>query len=148
MSTSEPKPVTDEGIWIALLSMNTDPLFFDRHVARGAGLDDLLIDRCFVLSIVVGLSVKHLTQRSVANLGWRDVRFHHPVYPGDTLYAESEVVAVRSSSSRPDQGIVTVRTCGRNQRSDPVVSYERMFLTQTRQARERSGVGASPAASR
>jgi len=121
--------LADESLWMALLSMSSDPMSFDRHAAKGAGLADLLVEPTFVLSTVLGLSVMHTTQRAVANLGWHDVRFHHPVHPGDTLYAETEVIETRRSVSRPNQGVVRVRTYGRNQRDQLVVSYERSFLT-------------------
>jgi len=67
------------------------------------------------LAILVGMSVRDVSQRAVANLGWKEIRLTAPVFSGDTLYAESEVLDKRESHSRPQQGIVTVKTSGRNQ---------------------------------
>ena len=136
--------LADEGVWIALLSMNRDPVFFDRNFARKAGLTDLLIDSCFILSTVLGLSVKYTTERAVANLGWRDVRWYYPVHPGDTIYAETEILDVRPSASRAGQGIVGVRTVGLNQRGEVVLTYERSFLTYSRINPARDRVMARP----
>ncbi len=128
--------LADEAISLALVSLNRDPLHFDRHLARFRGLPDILVDPGLLFAITLGLSVRHTTQRSVANLGWKDARLHHPAHPGDTLYAETEVVSVRRSASRPGQGIVGVRTLGRNERDQVVASFERSFLIKDRTSRE------------
>jgi itaconyl-CoA hydratase len=80
------------------------------------------------LSIVVGMSVSDVSYKAVANLGWTDIRLTAPVYVGDTLYAESEVVAKRESQSRPTHGIVTVRTRGRTQAGTTVITFDRTVL--------------------
>ena len=131
--------VADEAIMLALASLSRNPLHIDRHAAQGSGLPDLLIDPGLLFAITLGLSVKHTTQRSVANLGWIDARLHHPALPGDTLYAETEVLGVRCSSSRPGQGIVTVRTLSRNQRDQVVASFQRSFLITDRASRDVGG---------
>jgi acyl dehydratase len=84
------------------------------------------------LSIVAGMSVADVSQKAIANLGWTDIKLTHPVFAGDTLYAESEVLAKRESKSRPDAGIVTVRTVGKNQAGDVVCSFDRTILVQRR----------------
>lgn len=122
----------DESIWMSLLSMRQGGAYQDMTAARTMGLPDILVDETFVISTVLGLGVKHATQKSVANLGWRDIRFWHPVYPGDTVYSESRVTDVRLSQSRPGQGIVSLETTGRNQRDEVVATYQRSFLTYCR----------------
>ena len=77
---------------------------------------------------MVGMSVSDLSQKAVANLGWDNIKMTHPMFPGDTLYAESEVLEKRESSSRPEQGIVTVKTIGKNQRGTVVCTFNRTML--------------------
>ena len=77
---------------------------------------------------MVGMSVSDISQKTVANLGWTDIKMTHPLYVGDTLYAESEVIEKRESKSRPDEGIVTVKTIGKNQDSVEVASFIRSAL--------------------
>ena len=78
------------------------------------------------------MSVSDVSQKAIANLGWRDIKLPKPVFPGDTLYAESTVLEKRESRSRPGEGIVTVRTCGRNQRGEVVCEFERTMLVMKR----------------
>ncbi len=132
--------LADEAIQLALTSLNRSPLYFDRHLARSKGLPDVMVDPGLLFAITLGLSVRHTTQRSVANLGWRGARLHEPVHPGDTLYAETEVVGARRSATRPDRGIVTVRTLGRNQRGQVATSFQRAFLIQDRASRENPAI--------
>lgn len=120
--------LADEGVWMSLLAMCQAPWNIDRHWSKAHGLPDVLINDFFVLSCVLGFSVKHATQKAVANLGWKDIRFGHPVLPGDTLRSESEVLDKRLSESREGQGIVHLRTIGANQRAEVVVSYDRRFM--------------------
>lgn len=122
----------DESIWMSLLSMRQGGAYHDVTAARALGLPDILVDETFVISTVLGLGVKHATQKAVANLGWRDIRLWHPVHPGDTIYSESRVTELRLSRSRPGQGIVSLETTGRNQRDQVVVTYQRSFLTYCR----------------
>ena len=78
------------------------------------------------------MSVSDTSQKAIANLGWTDIKMPHPVFVGDTLYAESEVLNKRESSSRPTQGIVSVRTLGKNQDGIVIMSYDRSFLVPKR----------------
>jgi itaconyl-CoA hydratase len=82
--------------------------------------------------MVVGMSVSDLSQKAIANLGWDKIKLTAPVFVGDTIYAESEVVAKRESKSRPLQGIVTVRTTGRKADGTEFMSFERCFLVPKR----------------
>jgi itaconyl-CoA hydratase len=78
------------------------------------------------------MSVSDTSQKAIANLGWDKVRLPKPVFIGDTLYAESTVLDKRESKSRPDQGIVTIRTIGRNQRQEVVCEFDRTMLVMRR----------------
>ena len=82
----------------------------------------------YTLSLLIGMSVTDVSQKAVANLGMDDVKFTVPVFAGDAIYAESDVLAKRESKSRPGQGIVTVRTVGHNQDGVEVCSFVRKIL--------------------
>ena len=114
--------------WFTLLTMNTHPLHFDTEYASHSEFGKPLVNSCLTLSVVAGMSVSDTSQKAIANLGWTDIKMPHPVFVGDTLYAESEVLDKRESKSRPTQGIVTVRTTGTNQDGAVVMTYERSFL--------------------
>jgi acyl dehydratase len=112
--------------------MNTHPLHFDAAYAAKTEFGRPLVNSCLTLSIVAGMSVSDLSQKAIANLGWDKIRLTAPVFAGDTIYAESEVLAARASASRPTQGIVTVRTTGTKADGTVFMSYERSFLVPTR----------------
>ena len=123
------RTVTDnDNIWFTLLTMNTHPLHFDHEFAAKTEFGKPLICSPLTLAILVGMSVSDVSQKAVANLGWTDISMTNPVFPGDTLYAETEVLGKRESSSRPEQGIVTVRTTGKNQHGDVVCVFDRKVL--------------------
>jgi acyl dehydratase len=121
-----------DNTWFTLLSMNKNPLHFDAAYAAKTEFGRPLVDSCLTLSIVTGMSVSDVSQKAVANLGWDKVRLTAPVFAGDTIYAESEVLAVRESRSRPTQGIVTVRTTGRKADGTEFMSFERSILVPKR----------------
>ena len=87
-----------------------------------------LVNSCFTLALVTGQSVIDLTMNAVANLGWENVTLPHPVFEGDTIYAKSEVLETRESKSRPNVGIVRVKTVGANQDGTPVIEFLRTFM--------------------
>ena len=118
--------------WFTLLTMNTHPLHFDTEYASNSEFGKPLVNSCLTLSMVAGMSVSDTSQKAIANLGWTDIKMPHPVFVGDTLYAESEVLDKRESSSRPTQGIVSVQTLGKNQDGIVIMSYERSFLVPKR----------------
>ena len=118
--------------WFTLLTMNTHPLHFDTEYASHSEFGKPLVNSCLTLSIVAGMSVSDTSQKAIANLGWTDIKMPHPVFVGDTLYAESEVLEKRESNSRPTQGIVSVRTLGKNQDGAVVMCYDRSFLVPKR----------------
>jgi itaconyl-CoA hydratase len=118
--------------WFTLLTMNNHPLHFDAVYAAKSEFGKPLVNSCLTLSIVVGMSVSDVSYKAIGNLGWNDIKLVAPVFAGDTLYAESEVLAKRESQSRPTQGIVTVKTRGTNQEGKVVMSYERTVLVPKR----------------
>lgn len=117
-----------DNTWFTLLTMNQHPLHFDREYGAKSEFGQVLVNSCLTLSVITGMSVSDVSQKTVANLGWNDVKLTGPVFIGDTLYAESEVLAVRESKSRPTQGIVTIRTRGLKQDGTEVISFERAML--------------------
>ncbi len=117
-----------DNTWFTLLTMNQHPLHFDAEYAAKSEFGKPLVNSCLSLSIVAGMSVSDVSQKAVANLGWDKIKLAAPVYVGDTLYAESEVLAKRASKSRPNQGIVTIRTTGKKQDDTVFMSFERSML--------------------
>jgi len=112
----------------ALLTLNTHPLHFDAEYGKASEFGRNLVVSTYTLSLLIGMSVSDLSQKSVANLGMDEVKFTHPVFAGDTLYAESEVLEKRASASRPGQGIVTVRTTGKKADGKVVCTFKRSML--------------------
>jgi len=116
-----------DNVWFTLLTLNTNPIHFDAQYAATTEWEKPLVDSTFTLALVTGLSVTDVSERAV-NLGWREVRLPAPVFAGDTLRAETEVLEKRPSRSRPGRGVVTVRTRGLNQRDEVVIEFERTVL--------------------
>jgi itaconyl-CoA hydratase len=116
-----------DNVWFTLLTMNTNPIHFDAEYAAATDWQRPLVDSTFTLALVTGLSVADVSERAV-NLGWREVRLPAPVFAGDTIRAETEVLEKRESASRPGQGIVTVRTRGLNQRDEVEIEFERTIM--------------------
>ena len=117
-----------DNVWFTLLTMNTHPVHFDNAYAAKSEFGKPLVNSCLTLSMVFGMSVSDVSQKAIANLGWTDIKLTHPVFAGDTLYAESEVMDKRESSSRPGAGIVTVKTIGLNQDGKVVGTFNRTML--------------------
>ncbi len=121
-----------DNTWFTLLTMNTHPLHFDAAYAAKTEFERPLMNSTLTLAMVAGMSVSDLSQKAIANLGWDKIRLTAPVFAGDTIYAESEVLAKRESKSRPDQGIVTVKTTGKKADGTVFMTYERAFLVPKR----------------
>jgi itaconyl-CoA hydratase len=121
-----------DNIWFTLLTMNKHPLHFDNAYAAKTEFKRPLVNSCLTLSIVAGMSVSDVSQKAIGNLGWNDVRLTAPVFVGDTIYAESEVLSKRESASRPGQGLVTVRTIGKKDDGTQFMSFERTVLVPKR----------------
>ena len=117
-----------DNIQFSLLTMNSHPLHCDHAFAAESEFGRPLVNSALTLAIVVGMTVNDVSAKSVANLGWREINLTAPVFPGDTVYARSEVLAVRESKSRPTQGIVTTRTEGYKADGTVFMTFERASL--------------------
>jgi len=123
------RTITDaDNVWFTLLTMNTHPAHFDYEFASKTEFGKPLVCSPLTVALMVGMSVSDISQKAVANLGWDSIKLTHPLFPGDTLYAESEVLEKRESKSRPEQGVVTVRTTGKNQHGDVICTFNRSML--------------------
>jgi len=123
------RTITDaDNIQFSLLTMNFHPMHCDAHHASKSEFGKLLVSSGLTVAIVLGMSVNDVSGKAIANLGWNNIKLTGPVFAGDTLYAESEVLEVRESKSRPTQGIVTVHTRAFNQDGKPVLDYVRSAL--------------------
>ena len=121
-----------DNTWFTLLTMNTHPLHFDEEYGKATEFGKTLVNSTFTVAVMVGMSVSDVSQKAIANLGWTDIVLPHPLFVGDTLYAESEVLEKRLSESRENCGIVTVKTTGTNQDGVVVASYKRSALIPTK----------------
>ena len=120
-----------DNTWFTLLTMNTHPLHFDEEYGKATEFGRTLVNSTFTLSLIHISEVSDVSQKAIANLGWTDIVLPHPLFVGDTLYAESEVLEKRLSESRENCGIVTVQTTGTNQDGVVVASYKRSALIPT-----------------
>lgn len=120
--------------WFTLLTMNTNQLHFNAHYASRSGHGRELVNSGLTVAVVLGLSVVDISQNAVANLGWTDINLRAPVFVGDTLYAESVIVEVRESRSRPHAGIVSCFTRGLNQEGVTVLDFRRSVMVYRKSA--------------
>lgn len=123
-----------DNTWFTLLTMNTNQAHFNEQVGAGSEFGRRLVVSTLTLAIAIGQSVTDVTQNAFANLGLDAVKFSHPVFAGDTLWSESQVIATRESASRPEAGIVGVYTRTLNQDGDVVCSFERTFYVHKKSA--------------
>ena len=121
-----------ENTWFTLLTMNTHPMHFDAEYAKASEFGRPIVCSPLTVALMVGMSVTDVSQKAIANLGWTDIKLTHPLFAGDTLYAASEVIDKRESRSRPEAGIVSVRTTGTNQGGTVVCTFERTILVARR----------------
>ena len=119
---------TTDNSWFTLLTQNTAAIHFDHYYASQTEFGKPLVDSTFTLALVTGQSVTDISQNVFANLGWDEVKLPAPVFEGDTIYSRSEVLEKRESRSRPDVGIVKVKTTGFNQEGTVVISFERTIM--------------------
>lgn len=129
-----------DNINFSLMTMNRHPLHCDAAYAARSEFGRPLVNSALTLAIVVGMTVDDISQNAIANLGWKEIGLTAPVFPGDTIYARSEVIAVRPSRSRPGQGIVTTRTEGFKHDGTVFMTFERSSLVPTRRAAAPQGV--------
>jgi itaconyl-CoA hydratase len=119
---------TTDNSWFTLLTQNTARIHIDHHYASQTSFGRPLVNSTFTLALVTGQSVTDISQNVFANLGWDEVRLPNPVFEGDTIYSESSVLDKRESETRPEVGIVTVRTTGKNQDGVEVITFRRTVM--------------------
>ena len=120
-----------DNIWFTLLTVNNNPIHFDAAYAARTEWGRPLVDSTLTLAIATGLSVTDISLNAI-NLGWDEVRLPNPLFEGDTLYAQSEVLETRESRSRPNMGIVRLRTTGYNQDGSVVIEFVRAVMVYRR----------------
>ncbi|WP_102225686.1 MaoC family dehydratase [Acidimangrovimonas sediminis] len=131
------RTLTDQdNIQFSLLTMNYHPMHCDAHFAGQSEFGKLLINSGLTVATVLGMSVPEVSGKAIANLGWEEIKLMAPVFGGDTIYAESEVLEKRESKSRPGQGIVKVRTLGVKHDGTVFMSFDRTALIKSRAADE------------
>lgn len=124
--------VAADNVWFTLLTQNTNPIHFDYCYAANTEFKRPLVNSTFTLALVTGQSAADLSRNVMANLGWDEVRLPNPVFEGDTIYSQSEVLEKRESRSRPYVGIVRVKTTGLNQNGKIVIEFQRTFMVYKR----------------
>jgi acyl dehydratase len=142
-----------DNVWFTNVTMNLNPMHFNEPYAAATEFGERLVDGTFVIALAVGMSVIDITQNATANLGYDNIRHHAPVYHGDTIFAESEVIGKRESDSRDHVGIVTTELRAYNQDGEKVLSLERTPMVLKREHAEPSaeqptgwpeGIGTQP----
>ena len=114
------------------LTLNTNPLHFDHRCAERSRWGRVLVNSTFTLSLIVGMTVPDVSENAMANLGWENITMPNPVFLGDTLYAQTEVLDKRESNSKPEAGIVRVLTKGVNQDGKVVIEFTRSIMVYKR----------------
>ena len=125
-----------DNIWFTCLTMNTNQMHFNAPYTERTRFGQPLVNSAFTLALVTGMTVPDTSENAAANLAWTDITLPNPVFEGDTLWAESEILETRESSSRPTMGIVSMRCRGVNQRREVVIEFKRTFLVYKRDAPE------------
>ncbi|CAA9427289.1 MAG: Monoamine oxidase regulatory-like [uncultured Rubrobacteraceae bacterium] len=123
---------TTDNLWFTLLTQNTAPIHVDHAYAKQTEFGKPLVDSTFTVALVTGQSVTDVSQNVFANLGWDEIRLPAPVFEGDTIYSQSEVLETRESRSRVNVGIVKVKTTGYNQEGTVVITFKRTVLVYRR----------------
>ena len=121
-----------DNIWFTLLTQNSAPTHFDHNYAAQTEFGQPLVNSTLTLALVTGQSVTDISQNVIANLAWDEVRLPNPVFEGDTVYSQSEVLEKRESKSRPNAGIVTIRTKGFKQDGTVVITFKRTVMVYRR----------------
>jgi len=121
-----------DNVWFTLLTHNTNPIHFDAEYAATTEWGRPLVDSTFTLALVTGQSVIDLSINVMANLGWDEVRLPNPLFEGETVYSRSEVLEKRESKSRPNVGIVRVKTTGFTETGKIVITFLRTFMVYKR----------------
>jgi acyl dehydratase len=135
-----------DNVWFTCLTMNTNQIHFNDEFAARTSFGKPLVNSTFTLALVTGLTVPDTSENARANLSWTDITLPNPVYVGDTIWAESEILEARPSRSNPSVGIVTMRSRGVNQRGEVVIEFLRTFMLYSRTAPEAASAFPEPAA--
>ncbi len=125
-----------DNLLFTCLTHNTNSIHFDRTHAERTQFGQILVNSTFTLALITGMTVPDTSENAAANLAWTDIKLPNPVFAGDTLWAESEILEKRESASNPSVGIVTMRCRGINQRSEVVIEFRRTFMIYRREAPE------------
>ncbi len=125
-----------DNIYFTLLTLNTNQMHFNTPYTEGTRFGKPLVNSAFTLALVTGMSVPDTSENATANLAWTDIKLPNPVFEGDTLWSESEILELRESKSSTNVGIVSMRTRGINQRRDVVIEFKRTFMVYKRDAQE------------
>ena len=125
-----------ENVWFTTVTLNTNQLHFNKEFSRRTRFGRMLVNSTFTLALITGMSVPDTSENAAANLGWSRVRLSSPVFVGDTLWAETEILDKRESKSSENVGIVRMRTREINQRRQGVIEFERTFMVYKRRAPE------------
>ncbi len=123
-----------DDMWFSWLTLNQNPLHIDAHYAAQTQHGQRLVNGLLVFSVAVGLSVRDVSLRAVANLDYEAITHHAPVFHGDTLYAETTVLDKSESKTKPDRGVISVETRATNQRGETVLAFRRKILLYKRGA--------------
>jgi itaconyl-CoA hydratase len=129
------RTITDaDNIWFTCLTLNTNQIHFNTPYAERTQFEKPLVNSALTLALVTGMTVPDTSENAAANLEWTDIKLPKPVFVGDTLWAESEILDVRESRSNPKVGIVKMRSRGLNQRGEVVIEFRRTFMVYKRDA--------------
>ena len=123
-----------ESVMFTTWTMNANPLYFNRAYAQSLGHPGCPVNPLLVMNVVFGMTVEDLSEQALAHLGYWNMTFHRPVYPGQTLLAQSTVLDKRPSDSKDDRGIVHVKTTGVDEDGEVVLTYERKILVKKKAA--------------
>jgi acyl dehydratase len=126
--------------WFTMLTLNTNQMHFNTPYAERTKFGRQLVNSTFTLALVTGMTVPDTSENATANLAWTDIKLPNPVFVGDTLWAESEILEVRESGSHKNAGIVAMRCRGLNQRREVVIEFKRTFMVYKRDAPEAGSV--------
>lgn len=135
------RTITDaDNVWFTCLTMNTNQVHFNAPFAERTRFGRTLVNSTFTLALVTGLTVPDTSENATANLAWTDIKLPKPVFAGDTLWSESEILELRESQSNPSVGIVTMRCRGVNQNAEVVIEFRRTFMAYRRTAAESASI--------
>jgi len=139
------RTITDvDNTWFTALTHNTNQVHFNEQFAARTRFGRPIVNSCFTLALVTGLSVPDTSENGTANLAWTDISLPNPVFAGDTLWAESEILETRPSESNSEVGIVSLRTRGINQRGETVIEFHRTFMVYRRDSSQAGGAFPEP----